>query len=96
LPLLLGFLPEAAAIKWSMLAHIALGIGGVWALSRRLGLSALAAATGSLAFGLNTYLLGHFRVGHLSHLYPMTLLPWCLYLVWRALDATLPERPDST
>lgn len=87
LPLLFGLLPGEAPIKGSMLAHVFLGMAAVFAIARQLRLSKAPAALGALAFGLNTYLLGHFRVGHLSHLYPMALMPWSWYLVLRALEA---------
>jgi hypothetical protein len=84
--LLGGVLPVEAAIKWSMLAHVVAGMAGVRALSRRLGVAPPFAALGAFSFGLGTYLLDHFRVGHLSHIEPMCLAPWALLFLWRALS----------
>ena len=55
--------------------------------ARRLGVAGPFAAVGAFSFGIGTYLLDHFRVGHLSHIQPMCLAPWAMLLVWNALDA---------
>lgn len=80
-------IPEAA-IKWSMLVHVFVGMIGTFHLARRLSVAPTAGAVGALAFGLNPYLLDHFRVGHLSHILPMCLAPWVLLCAWNALACT--------
>lgn len=85
--LLGGVAPAAAAIKWSMIAHVLIGMGGIYALARALGANRGFAALGALAFGLSSPLLDHFRVGQLSFLNPLGLMPWALYTFYRALRA---------
>jgi hypothetical protein len=80
-------LPIEAAVKWAMLAHVVAGMLGTHALARRLGVAGPFAAVGAFAFGTGTYLLDHFRVGHLSHVQPMCLAPWAMLLMWNAIDA---------
>src|SRR5262245_5932430 len=83
---LLGvLLPLEAAVKWAMLAHVAAGMIGTDRFARRVGVAAPFAALGAFSFGLGTYLLDHFRTGHLSHIQPMCLAPWAMLLVWIAL-----------
>jgi hypothetical protein len=83
--LLGGLAPVAAAVKWSILAHIVLGMTGVYVFARRLHTSAPFAAIGALVFALGPYLLDHLYLGHLDHVYAMGLTPWVLVLVWTAL-----------
>jgi hypothetical protein len=80
-------LPLEAAVKWAMLAHVVAGMIGTAALARRLGVSGPFAAVGAFSFGIGTYLLDHFRAGHLSHIQPMCLAPWAMLLVWNAITA---------
>jgi hypothetical protein len=80
-----GVLPLEAAIKWAMLAHVVIGMTGTYALARRLGVARVFAGFGAFSFGIGTYLLDHFRPGHLSHIQPMCLAPWAMFFVWRAL-----------
>lgn len=87
-----GLVRVEAAVKWSMLFHVALGMGGVAALGRALRISPPFAAVGALAFGLAPFLLDHFRAGHLALVYPMALVPWFLLCVWRALHSQNPYR----
>lgn len=88
--LLGGLLPLEAAVKWAMLAHVVLGMLGVHALVRRLRISAVFAAVGAFSFGIGTYLLDHFRAGHLSHIEPLCLTPWAMLFLWNALNAQGP------
>jgi hypothetical protein len=83
--LLGGVVPVEAAVKWSILAHIAAGMVGVYLLTRRLGTSAACAAIGALSFALGTYLLDHLYLGHLDHVYAVGLLPWVALFLWTAL-----------
>jgi hypothetical protein len=85
--LLGAILPLEAAVKWSMLAHVVAGMIGTHLLARRLGMGAPFAAVGAFSFGIGTYLLDHFRAGHLSHIQPMCLAPWAMLLVWTAITA---------
>lgn len=85
--LLGGVAPLEAAVKWAMLAHVIAGMLGVYALSRRLRTGAPFAALGALSFGLGTYLLDHFRSGHIDHVYAMGLTPWAMVFLWTALEA---------
>ncbi len=88
---LLGvLLPLEAAIKWALLAHIVAGMAGVYAFSQRLGVRSVLAAVGAFSFGIGTYLLDHFRAGHVSDTLAMCLAPWVMFLVWKALVE--PER----
>ena len=83
---LLGvLLPLEAAIKWALLAHIVAGMAGVYAFSQRLGVRSVLAAVGAFSFGIGTYLLDHFRAGHVSDTLAMCLAPWVMFLVWKAL-----------
>jgi hypothetical protein len=82
-----GALPLEAAVKYSILAHIVLGMIGVYVFARRLGTRRPFAALGALSFGLGTYLLDHTYVGHLDHIYAMGLTPWALLFIWTALEA---------
>ena len=79
-------LPIEAAVKWAMLAHVVAGMLGTHALARRLGVAGPFAAVGAFSFGTGTYLLDHFRVGHLSHVQPMCLAPWAMLLLLKAID----------
>ena len=91
LPTLLGgFLPLEAAVKWALLAHVVAGMLGVFALSRRLGITAACSAVGAFSFGIGTYLLDHLRAGHVSHVEPMCLAPWAMFLLWNALNGSAP------
>ncbi len=83
--LLGGFFPAEGAITLSMIAHVLLGMLGVFAFARQLKIESHFAACGALAFGLGTFLLDHFRVGHLNQVYPMALAPWVFHFAWRAL-----------
>src|SRR5262245_34172853 len=80
-----AMLPLEAAVKWTMLLHVAIGMVGTDRFARRLGVAAPFAAAGAFSFGIGTYLLDHFRVGHLSHIQPMCLAPLAMLLVWNAL-----------
>jgi len=84
--LLGGVAPLDAAVKWSILAHVAAGMLGVDALARRLRIDAPFAALGAFAFALGTYLLDHLHVGHLDHVYAMGLTPWALFFIWTAME----------
>jgi hypothetical protein len=83
----IGFLPVEAAILWSMLAHVIAGMVGTFLLCRALRLERPFAALGSIAFALGTFLLDHFRVGHLNIVHPMTLAPLALWALWRGVTA---------
>ena len=88
--LLGGLLPLEAAVKWAMLAHVVAGMLGVFALVRRLHITAVFAAFGAFSFGIGTYLLDHFRAGHLSHIEPMCLAPWAMFFLWNAISGQQP------
>jgi hypothetical protein len=83
----IGFLPVEAAILWSMLAHVVAGMVGTFLLCRALRLERPFAALGAIAFALGTFLLDHFRVGHLNIVHPMTLAPLAFWALWRAVTA---------
>lgn len=82
-----GVVPAAAAIKWSMIAHVLVGMAGVYVFARALGARRACAALGALLFGLAPPLLDHFRAGQLSFLNPLAFMPWTLYAFHRALRA---------
>ena len=84
--LLGGLVPLEAAVKWGVLAHVVVGMLGVFALVRRMDISAVFAAAGAFSFGIGTYLLDHFRAGHLSYVEPMCLVPWGMFLLWTAIS----------
>ena len=84
--LLGGLVPLEAAVKWGVLAHVVVGMLGVFVLVRRMGISAVFAAAGAFSFGIGTYLLDHFRAGHLSYVEPMCLVPWGMFLLWTAIS----------
>ncbi|MBI3492379.1 MAG: hypothetical protein HY047_11450 [Acidobacteria bacterium] len=86
--LLGGVVRYEAAVKWAALAHVLAGMAGVFVFARTLRVSSPFAALGALVFALGTFLLDHFRVGHLGFINPMTLLPWSFYLLHRALTAS--------
>ena len=84
--LLGGFVRYEAAIKWSILVHVVVGMSGVFAFARRLQVAAPFAALGALAFALGTFLLAHLRLGHMGFVFPMCLMPWSMVALYRALE----------
>jgi len=82
-----GFVPVEAAVKWGAVAHVVVGMLGVFAMARRLHIAAMFAAVGAFAFGIGTYLLDHFRAGHLSYVEPMCLAPWAMFFLWAAVSS---------
>jgi hypothetical protein len=85
--LLGGVFPLEAAVKWAMLAHVVIGMLGTYVLARRFHVAEVFAGMGAFSFGVGTYLLDHFRVGHLSHIEPLCLAPWAMLLLWQAMKA---------
>src|SRR5262249_30314209 len=82
-----GLVRPEAAIKWSMLLHMLVGMLGVHRLACKLDLEPDVAAVGALAFGLAPFLLDHFIVGHHNIVYPMVLVPWVFLCFWHAITA---------
>jgi hypothetical protein len=88
LGVLLGALfPAEAAIKWAMLIHVVAGMSGVYALGRIWNCARVPAAVAALAFALGPFLLDSFRVGHLSQLLPMGVMPWVFVGLWKAANS---------
>ena len=80
-----GLAPPAAAIKWSLLAHVVLGMAGVCAWARQLAVPLPAGACGALAFGLSAFLHDHLTLGHASQVYALGWVPWTFAFLWRSL-----------
>lgn len=82
-----AFVRPEAAIKWSMLIYVGLGMAGVCALGNRMRISPPFCAVGALTFGWAPFLLDHFRAGHIGTVSSSALMPWVLLCVWNALTA---------
>lgn len=83
--LLLLILPPLTHLNLMLIAHVTLGMVGMWAWARWSGLSTWAAAVGALAYGLAPRLVGQMGAGHLDIVYAMSWFPWLMALVYRGV-----------
>ena len=82
------FLGEVTGLKVAFILYLWAGMGGMWLLSRRMGIEKISSYFAAIIWGLNGYIALRFVVGHINHL-PLLLLPWAVLFFWRAIERPL-------
>jgi hypothetical protein len=88
LTVLFVVLPLPAAFTLDILVHVALAAAGTYLFVRRLGGGVAASLVAALAYGFGGYMMDRIYAGHIAYVHVAAWLPWTLYCVERAADAT--------
>ena len=97
LPVLL-FVPNPWSFKAFIAIHLLLGIAGLFALTRRLGLRPIAGCVSSLAVFSSGHLTAHVSLGHCSWM-TIAYIPWAAAFALRAFQGSgrfgIPQSPRT-